>query len=102
MCQKHDIFGFRKHVNGGMAEYMRIPKEALVYKISNDMSIEKAVLIEPYSCAKHAVDRADISNEDIIVISGAGTLGLAMPTIILSRPFIKMFIPGYYCMKKSG
>lgn len=31
-----------------------------------------------YGCSKHAVDRASISNEDIVVISGTGTLGLGM------------------------
>ena len=42
------------------------------------MPIEQALLIEPYGCSKHAVDRASISNEDIVVISGTGTLGLGM------------------------
>ncbi|NLF52265.1 MAG: alcohol dehydrogenase catalytic domain-containing protein [Leptolinea sp.] len=78
MCQKHDIFGFQSNVNGGMAEYMRLPKEALVYKLPKDMPIEKAALVEPYACAKHAVDRGNISNEDVVVLSGAGTLGLGM------------------------
>jgi threonine dehydrogenase-like Zn-dependent dehydrogenase len=36
------------------------------------------VLIEPYSCSKHAVDRAQIGLEDVVVISGCGTLGLGM------------------------
>ena len=35
-------------------------------------------MIEPYSCAKHAIDRAQITNTDVVVISGVGTLGLAM------------------------
>ena len=42
--------------------------------------MESAVLIEPYGCAKHAVDRAEITPEDIVVLSGAGTLGLGMTT----------------------
>lgn len=78
MCQKHDIFGFQSNVNGGMAEYMRLPKEALVYKLPEDMPVDKAALVEPYACSKHAVDRGNISNEDVVVLSGAGTLGLGM------------------------
>lgn len=78
MCNKHDIFGFQNNVNGGMAEYMRLPKEALVYKIPQELELEKAVLIEPYACSKHAVDRAKITNEDVVVLAGAGTLGLGM------------------------
>ena len=78
MCEVHDIYGFKKHVNGGMAEYMRLPKNALVYKIPDDMPIEKAILIEPYGCSKHCVDRAQIGLEDVVVLSGCGTLGLGM------------------------
>lgn len=78
MCQKHDVYGFQNNVNGGMAEYMKFPKEALNYKVPKDIPIEKAVLIEPYACSKHAVDRANVSNEDVVVLSGAGTLGLGM------------------------
>ncbi len=78
MCQKHDIFGFQPNVSGGMAEYMLLPKGALLYHVPKDIPIEKAVLVEPFACSKHAVDRANIGNEDIVVISGAGTLGLGM------------------------
>jgi 2-desacetyl-2-hydroxyethyl bacteriochlorophyllide A dehydrogenase len=78
MCQKHDVYGFQNNVNGGMAEYMIFPKEALNYKVPKELPIEKAVLIEPYACSKHCVDRANIGNEDIVVLSGAGTLGLGM------------------------
>lgn len=44
------------------------------------MPLKEALLIEPYGCSKHAVDRAQIHNEDVVVISGAGTLGLGMIT----------------------
>ncbi|MCG8483848.1 MAG: alcohol dehydrogenase catalytic domain-containing protein [Clostridia bacterium] len=78
MCQKHDVYGFQDNVNGGMAEYMKFPKEALNYHVPEELSIEEAVLIEPYACSKHCVDRANITNEDVVVLSGAGTLGLGM------------------------
>lgn len=44
------------------------------------MPSQYALLIEPYGCSKHCVDRAQITNEDVVVISGAGTLGLGMIT----------------------
>ena len=47
------------------------------------MPLEKALLVEPYACSKHCVDRAQITNEDVVVISGAGTLGLGMVTYCL-------------------
>ncbi|MBQ6373823.1 MAG: alcohol dehydrogenase catalytic domain-containing protein [Clostridia bacterium] len=78
MCEKHDLFGFQNNVNGGMAEYVRLTKEARPYKVPADMPIEQALLIEPYSCSKHCVDRAAPTNEDVVVLSGCGTLGLGM------------------------
>ena len=79
-CQPHNIFGFQKVNNGGMAEYVRYPKTAVLHKVPAGMSLEKALLIEPYACSKHCVDRAQIGCDDVVVISGAGTLGLGMIT----------------------
>jgi 2-desacetyl-2-hydroxyethyl bacteriochlorophyllide A dehydrogenase len=79
MCNTgHDIIGFKSHLNGGMAEYMKFPAQAHNFKVPDDLPIEKAILIEPFACSKHCVDRANIGNEDVVVLSGAGTLGLGM------------------------
>lgn len=78
MCEKHDLYGFQNNVNGGMAEYMKFPKEAINYKVPEDLPIEDAILIEPYACSLHAVQRANIQLGDFVVLSGAGTLGLGM------------------------
>ena len=80
MCEPHATFGFQKENNGGMAEYVRYPKTAVLHKVPKDMPLERALLIEPFSCAKHCVDRAQIKSDDVVVISGAGTLGLGMIT----------------------
>ncbi|MBQ5959181.1 MAG: alcohol dehydrogenase catalytic domain-containing protein [Firmicutes bacterium] len=80
MCQTHNIFGFQNTNNGGMAEYVRYSKTCVISRVPKEMKLEDALLIEPYGCSKHAVDRAKITNEDVVVISGAGTLGLGMVT----------------------
>lgn len=85
MCQPHAIFGFQSGNNGGMAEYVRYPKNAVISRVPEEMPLEKALLIEPYGCSKHAVDRAQIGSEDVVVISGAGTLGLGMITYARMR-----------------
>jgi L-iditol 2-dehydrogenase len=85
MCQPHKIFGFFQEYNGGMAEYIRLPKEAVIHQVPKDLPTEAALLIEPYGCSKHCVDRADIGSEDIVVLSGAGTLGLGMVTYARMR-----------------
>ena len=43
--RKHDLFGFQNNVNGGMAEYVRLTKEALSYRVPDALPIEKAILI---------------------------------------------------------
>ncbi len=78
MCEKHDLYGFQNNVNGGMAEYMKFPVEGINHRVPNNMPLEKAVLIEPFACSLHAVNRANIQLGDFVVISGAGTLGLGM------------------------
>ncbi|GMA62814.1 erythritol/L-threitol dehydrogenase [Alicyclobacillus fastidiosus] len=78
MCEKHDLYGFQNNVNGGMAEYMKFPVEGIQHKVPKDLTLEQAILIEPYACSMHAVQRANIQLGDFVVISGAGTLGLGM------------------------
>lgn len=78
MCEKHDLYGFQNNVNGGMAQYMKFTKEAINYHVPDELPIEDAILIEPYACSFHAVQRANIKLGDVVVLAGAGTLGLGM------------------------
>jgi 2-desacetyl-2-hydroxyethyl bacteriochlorophyllide A dehydrogenase len=85
MCLNGGLYGFK--YEGGMAEYIRFQKGALNYKVPENIPMETAVLIEPYACGKHAVDRGEIQNNDVVVLSGVGALGLGM------LEFIKMKNP---------
>jgi threonine dehydrogenase-like Zn-dependent dehydrogenase len=78
MCAPHNIFGFKQKTNGAMAEYMVFPKEALVHKISRDIPPAHAAFAEPLSCALHAVERAKIGFNDVVVVAGCGPIGLGM------------------------
>jgi L-iditol 2-dehydrogenase len=80
MCEPHNILGFQSENDGGMAEYVRYSKTCVIHKVPKDMPLDAALLIEPYGCSKHAVDRAQVQCDDVMVISGAGTLGLGMVT----------------------
>ena len=82
LCKAHNVFGFKYFLNGGFAEYVKLPKNSNVYRIPKDMPVEKAVLTEPFGCSMHAIDRAKIRKEDVVVISGAGCLGLGMITAL--------------------
>ena len=78
MCRANDVYGFKKHLPGAMAEYVRLPKGSRNYRVSPDLPIASAVLVEPYACAKHAVDRARVTPDDVVVLAGCGCLGLGM------------------------
>lgn len=79
MCEVHDVYGFQREVaDGGMADYMRLSQRAVIHRIPDNIGFDEAALTEPLSCAIHAVNRADIQLDDVVVIAGAGTLGLLM------------------------
>ncbi len=75
----HDLYGFKRRTPGGaMAGYMTYPVEALVHKISGDIPPAHAAFVEPLSCSLHAVERAQITFEDTVVVAGCGPIGLGM------------------------
>ncbi len=45
-----------KGINGGWAEYMLYPSEAIIHKVPREFPWEAAVLMEPLACAIHGVE----------------------------------------------
>ena len=79
MCQRHDIYGFKKErAEGSWAEYMRFPANAVNHKVPSGLVPEHAALIEPLACAIHAVERGEIQLGDAVVIAGMGPIGMCM------------------------
>ncbi|RDI68016.1 threonine dehydrogenase-like Zn-dependent dehydrogenase [Nocardia pseudobrasiliensis] len=78
MCRRNAIYGFQRHTPGAMAQYMIYPAEALVHKVSADLPPAHAAFTEPLSCALHAVERAGITFDDVVVVAGCGPIGLGM------------------------
>ncbi|MDQ0252831.1 L-iditol 2-dehydrogenase [Evansella vedderi] len=93
MCEVHNIYGFQKDVaEGGMAEYMKFSKTSKIHKISESLSHEEASIIEPMACAIHTVQRATIEFEDVVVMAGAGPLGLCMIQLIALKTPKKLVV----------
>ena len=78
LCAPHDVYGYKYYLNGGMAEYVRLPKGSRNYVVSRELPLEKAALIEPFSCSLHGVRQSRAGVDDVVVLAGAGTLGLGM------------------------
>ena len=56
---------------------MVVSTNSLVHKISKDIPAH-AAFAEPLSCALHAIERANLQFKDVVVIAGAGPIGLSM------------------------
>lgn len=69
------------HVDGGMQDYFTYPAKLL--HPSAILSEDQLVLIEPLAIGCHAVDRARIVKEDIVLVIGTGPIGLA--TILFAK-----------------
>lgn len=65
-------------LDGGWAEYMLYPAEAVIHKVPDDLSNFAACYTEPLANAIHGVQRADIQFDDLVVIAGAGPIGMGM------------------------
>ena len=78
MCAPHQMYGFKRDNPGGMEEYMVVSTDSLVHKISKDIPPAHAAFAEPLSCALHAIECANLTFNDVVVIAGAGPIGLSM------------------------
>jgi threonine dehydrogenase-like Zn-dependent dehydrogenase len=78
LCEPHVVYGFKRHRPGGMASYMIVPAEAIVYKIATSLDPAHAAFTEPLACGLHAVERANIRFDDVVVVAGCGPIGLGM------------------------
>lgn len=63
------------HKDGMMMEYFEQPI-AQIYKLPDEMSFDRAVLVEPLTIGLHALQRARVIKDENVVIFGAGIIGL--------------------------
>lgn len=79
MCENMTTLGI--FIDGGFARYNVVPAEAL-HRISSDLLPELAVFTEPLSCVVSATQRLKVHPGEVVVVLGAGPIGLL---------FIQMF-----------
>lgn len=61
--------------NGAFAEYVAWPAD-FVFKMPEDMTYDEGAMIEPLAVGVYAVNRTHITPGDIVMIMGAGPVGL--------------------------
>ena len=69
-------------INGTFCEYIVHPSD-FVYKIPNNLSLEEATLIEPFSVGIHASNLINLRPGEKVIITGLGPVGLL--TLILAK-----------------
>jgi len=65
--------------NGAYAEYIKIPGKILkknTYIIPDKIDYREAALLEPLACVVHGIEESNIKTDDMVVINGAGPIGL--------------------------
>lgn len=71
-CTHMSVIGV--HRDGGMREYMTVPKRHLIK--AEGLSLEQAAIVECFSISAHAVRKAEIKQGDYVIVIGAGPIGL--------------------------
>ncbi len=62
------------HVDGGMVEYLSVPSSSLVQSLG--LSLDELALVEPLAIGAHGVRRAMVEEDEFVLVSGAGPIGL--------------------------
>lgn len=76
--------GYCADVGGGWSEQL-VAHRSQLYPVPDELPDERAVLIEPLACAIHAALRAEVRDDDDVVVAGSGTVGLL--TVLALRAF---------------
>ena len=72
------------HSQGAFAEYAVYPVRNL-HKVPDNLDIDSAVLVEPYTIGYHCVQRSEIGEGETALVIGAGAIGLTIVDILKSR-----------------
>ena len=59
----------------GLGEYICV-NETQLYRLSNDLPYEQAVLVEPFACCINSIERGTIRLGDDVVVIGGGVMGI--------------------------
>ena len=74
LCPSRQGYGLRR--DGAMAEYL-VAEPRVLHRIPDGVSFEAASMCEPFAVAYNAlVERATVSPGDLVVVQGAGAIGI--------------------------
>lgn len=71
-CQHNQTFGVQR--DGAMCEYIAVPWQKVI--TDDTLSPKEFALVEPMSVGFHAVNRAEVTDIDVVLVIGCGMIGL--------------------------
>ena len=71
-CEHNETLGVQR--NGAMKEYIAMPWEKIIP--AEGLTKREIALIEPMSVGFHAVNRAEVTDIDIVLVIGCGMIGM--------------------------
>ncbi len=78
LCESRTVLGVscrEYRQDGAFAQYVAVPQR-VIYRLPDEVSFERAAMVEPLSVALHAVNSTPVCINDTAVVMGAGTIGL--------------------------
>ena len=77
-CASSQALGVTR--DGGFAEFVVVPEPAVrqgnIARVPDHVSLQEAALAEPLSCVYNALERHNVQPGDVVLIIGAGPIGL--------------------------
>ena len=83
LSQDMNFIGLGGH-GGGLAEKIAVDRR-WAHKISKDVPLDEAALLEPLTVGFHAVERSDVQHGDVALIGGAGPIGLLTAAVLKAQ-----------------
>ena len=82
ICNNRYVLGC--HVNGAMTRYM-VVREQNVFKLPDSIPHYAGSIAEPLAVSIHAIERMPAEKDDLVVVYGAGTIGLGVVLALIDQ-----------------
>ncbi|MFP3088888.1 alcohol dehydrogenase catalytic domain-containing protein [Treponema sp. TIM-1] len=94
LCPDYQAFGI--NMDGGFAEYVRIPHNAIIQGnimiLDEALPLDTAALFEPMSCVFNGQERTGIRLNDKVLIIGAGPIGIMHALLAKAKGAAEIYI----------
>ena len=91
-----DYQGFGIHIDGGFAEYVRVPAAAVakgnVRVLDDETSFAEAALVEPLACVYNGQTRMGLTPGADVLLIGAGPIGIMHAKLAYLRGAARVFV----------